>query len=367
MKAFIRADASVEIGTGHIMRCLTLAGGLAGRGAKVSFICRELPGNICGLIEAKGFEVHRLPYKQTELKAPAGARLYEKWLGVNKLQDAKETIGILAKGPEPDWLIIDHYSIDIAWESLVRPHTRGIMVIDDLADRGHDCDILLDQNLFERPQGRYDGLINEGCKMLLGPEYMLLRPEFIEARKKTRIRSSRIERILVFFGGSDPTDETAKTLRALNDPVFKDIKIDVVVGGSNARKHDIEDLCSAMPDVSFYCQTDAMCGLMSEADLAIGACGTTAWERCCLGLPSIVIVTAQNQAEIAANLDRIGAIASLGRSEDVSEGAISKKLLELMRSPEKLKTLSFNAGQITDGSGTEAVIKEMANNVFLRD
>ena len=367
MKVVIRADASAQIGSGHIMRCLTLAKGLAGIGAKVSFVCRELPGNICGLIEGKGFKVYLLPYQETELKVASGTKTYEQWLGASKEKDAKETAGIIASLPRPDWLVIDHYAIDIVWEALLRPLTKRIMVIDDLADRSHDCDILLDQNLFERPEGRYDKLVDERCKMLLGPKFMLLRPEFIEARKTRRIRSGRIERVLVFFGGSDPTNETTKTLKALRDPVFKDIKIDVVVGGSNVRKDDIKGLCSGMANVSFYCQTDLMCDLMSKADLAIGACGTTAWERCSLGLPTIVIVTAENQAEIAANLDRLGAIVSLGRSEDVREGDISKKLLELMHSPEKLKAISLKAGQITNGSGTDEVVKEMRDNVFLRD
>ncbi len=366
MKVVIRADASVDIGSGHIMRCLTLASGLSGSGAEVSFISRELAGNMCDLIEAKGFKVYRLPEPQGEFKA-SGTGLYEKWLGVDKNEDAKDTIEALSKGPRPDWLIIDHYAIDIVWEKALRPFVRAVMVLDDLADRRHDCDILLDQNLSDKPQERYDGLVSEGCRMLLGPRFMLLRPEFIEARKKTRTRTGRIERVLVFFGGSDPTDETTKTLRALNDPVFKDIKIDVVVGGSNARKDDIEAIGALMANVSFYCQTDAMCDLMSKADLAIGACGTTAWERCSLGLPAIVIVTAENQAEIAANLEKIGAIVSLGRSEYAGEGDISKKLLELMRSPERLKALSRSAWQITDGSGKEAVIKVMADNVFLKD
>lgn len=358
MKVVIRADASVDIGSGHIMRCLTLARGLAGSGAEVSFISRELPGSICGLIEAKGFKVYRLPEPQGEFKA-SGTGLYERWLGASKLQDAKETAEILARLQKPDWLIIDHYSIDSGWENLVRPLIKRIMVIDDLADRGHDCDILLDQNLFDKPQGRYDGLVSEGCRLLLGTRFMLLRPEFIEARKKTRTRTGQIERVLVFFGGSDQTNETAKTLRALNDPVFKDIKIDVVIGGSNARRFEIEALCSLMANVSFYCQTEAMSDLMSKADLAIGACGTTAWERCSLGLPAIVIVTAENQAEIAANLERIGAIVSLGRSENVMEGDISKKLLELMRSPKAVERLSLSAGQITDGRGVDAVVKAM--------
>lgn len=367
MKVVIRADASAQIGSGHIMRCLTLANGLAGLGAEVSFICRELPGSICDLVVAKGFKVYRLPYQATKLKTTPASRLYEGWLGVSKEKDAKDTAGILAKGLRPDWLVIDHYSLDESWEALMRPYVKKIMVIDDLADRSHDCDMLLDQNLFERPEGRYNGLVREGCKMLLGPKYMLLRPEFIEARKKIQTRTGRIKRILVFFGGSDPTDETTKTLKALNNPVFKDIRIDVVAGGSNARKDEIERLCSMMTNVNFYCQTDLMCDLMSKADLAIGACGTTAWERSALGLPAIVIVTAENQSEIAANLARIGAIANLGRAEDVSECAISKKLLELMASAQTVEGLSLAAWQITDGSGTEAVIKEMCDNVFLRD
>lgn len=356
MKAVIRADASVDIGTGHVMRCLTLADYLRAAGADVSFVCRELPGNMCAFIEAKGFKVHRL--KGVE-RLPEGAGLYEKWLGVSLQRDAEDTLPFVKKEPPADWLIIDHYSLDKRWEDALRPFVKKVMVIDDLADKPHGCDLLLNQNPCDRIEGRYDHLIPKGCKRLLGPGYVLLRPEFIKLRKKARRRDGHIRRILVFFGGSDPTNETMKALRAISSLNRKDISVDAVAGGSNVRKKDIEEFCSSMPNASFYCQTDDMARLMSEADLSIGAGGTATWERCCLGLPALVVITAENQAEIAEGLDKKGAIINLGRWSGVTEGDVRRKLLDLLGDPGSVKAISASAGKIADGSGIDIVLNEL--------
>lgn len=356
MKVVIRADASVAIGTGHVMRCLTLASRLAKAGAEVVFICRELSGNLCAFIEGKGFCVRRLAGVEN---LPVTAGLYERWLGVGLKRDADETIDIFKQESGVDWLVIDHYSIAQSWETLMRPYVRRVMVIDDLTNRPHECDLLLNQSIFESSAARYDGLLHGSCKRLIGPKYALLRQEFTEARKRMRLRDGRIRRIFVFFGGSDITNETMKSLRAIKSLNLPGLSVDVVAGGANAQIKEIEKFCSAMPNTSFYAQITGMAGLMIKADLALGASGTTTWERCCLGLPSLVVTIADNQAEIAASLDKMGVIVNLGASCGVTEEGIRRRLIDLINNPELVEALSIKSAALTDGSGVEDVVDEM--------
>ena len=356
MKVVIRADASVAIGTGHVMRCLTLASRLRKAGAAVSFVCRELSGNMAAFIEDKGFIVHRLHGVE---RLPEASGIYEKWLGVGLQRDADDTLEILKKELGVDWLVIDHYGIDKSWEERMRPFVKKVMVIDDLTNRPHDCDLLLNQSILENNAGRYDGLIPDGCKRLVGPQYSLLRPEFIEARERMRQRDGQIRRIFVFFGGSDISNETMKALLAIKSLNLPDVSVDVVAGGANAHLKEIEGFCSAMTNTRFYGQTDNMAGLMSLADLALGASGTTTWERCCLGLPSLVVAIADNQVEIAANLDKMGVVVNLGPSREVTEEGIRRRLADLIGKPELVKAISVKTAGLTDGSGVEVVVKEL--------
>jgi UDP-2,4-diacetamido-2,4,6-trideoxy-beta-L-altropyranose hydrolase len=216
-----RTDASVEIGSGHLMRCLTLADQLRGDGTEVAFICRDLPGGMFDLLDARGYRNARLDLAATS------PRLQH--------DDARATIEALAQlfPGGVDWLVVDQYELDAEWERLLRPLSRKLMVIDDLANRSHDCDLLLDQNYYRDLDSRYQGLVPEQCVTLLGPGYVLLRPEFTLARQRLRARDGIVRRILVFFGGSDPTNETEKVMAALRLLGRPDIDVDVVVGLAN--------------------------------------------------------------------------------------------------------------------------------------
>ena len=218
MLAVIRTDASTSIGSGHVMRCLTLAHRLKKeKNAKVVFVMRDLPGNLIGVVEKQGFEVLKL--------LPANQKYslngYGLWLTVPMEVDARQTIDLLQLYLQEhgcdvvDRLIVDSYALDEQWERMLHPYCREIMVIDDLANRRHDCDILLDQNFYLNKDVRYAGLVPEHCKMLLGPEHALLREEFYEAKKHLRKRDGTIKNILVFYGGSDLTNETEKAIKAL--------------------------------------------------------------------------------------------------------------------------------------------------------
>lgn len=340
MKIFIRTDSSTMIGSGHLMRCLTLAEELREAGVSVNFICRDLPGNLADIVLDRCFQVHYLP--RSDQSADDHLEGYARWLGVSWKTDAEQTRNILDTQDCVDWLIVDHYALDVNWEKSVKDCVKKIMVIDDLANRCHDCDILLDQNLTKNYQSRYDDLVPAYCKKLLGPRYALLRPEFHQARPEARVRD-KIQRILVFFGGVDLSNETAKAIMAIASLNKPDIISDVVVGKSNQRKEEIRALCSQYPNFNYYCQVNNMAELMLKADLAVGAGGATTWERCYLGLPAINIVIAKNQEEVSAALNEKGIINNLGCFSEVTVEMISSCINSFINDPNRLSAMSLKA------------------------
>lgn len=341
--AVIRVDSSVQMGTGHVMRCLTLAEQLASNNYEVTFITRNYEGNLYNLIREKGFKVYLLdnPVEQYNKFLDSCFIEHFKWLGIDQEKDANETICIIKQNyfNKVDLLVIDHYGLDYIWEKKMRSLVKEIFVIDDLADRHHDCDILLDQNFYINMEDRYKNLVGKDCQLKLGPKYALLRKEFIEARKKRR-NINKVDRILIFFGGSDPTNETLKAIKAIQLLRNKNIYFDVVVGASNPNKQKIETITNKMKSANFHCQTSKMAELMLSADLAIGAGGSTTWERCYLGLPTITITVAENQRNVNEDLSRLGAIYYIGKSDEVSIHDIKDALKNLINQKEVVMELS---------------------------
>ena len=317
--AVIRADASEQIGSGHLMRCLTLADRMRREGTEVHFICRDLVGNLNHLVCEQGFPLHVLP-RHADDPSLSG---YAAWLTVAQETDARETGEVLCTLAPIMRLVVDSYALDEVWERIVRPLVGEIFVIDDLANRKHDCDILLDQNFYRAMQHRYDGLVPPSCKLLLGPSYALLREEFYAAKKKLRWRDGHLRRILVFYGGSDVTHETEKAVRALLHLSLPAVEVDVIIGGSNAHRMQIEELCAPHDFLHTYCAVSNMADFMANADLCLGAGGTTTWERCFLGLPAIVTAIAENQLEICRDCADAGLIYYLGRWDEVTENDIA--------------------------------------------
>lgn len=321
MNVVIRTDASIEIGTGHVMRCLTLAKQLKRHGAEVTFVCRNLEGNSISYLKGQGIRMTTLPLMGNQIE----------WQ-----MDAEETITIIKEmDNEVDLIIVDHYGLDSRWESELRHYTKRIMVIDDLADRPHDCDLLLDQNYYLDMNERYKRLVPNHCIQMLGPNYVLLREEFLQIANKPRERTGEVNNILVFFGGTDPTGETIKTLKAIRELNIPQIEINVVVGASNPKRREIELMCKGMLHTNFYCQVSNMAELMWQADLAIGAGGSTTWERCLLGLPTMVVIIADNQREVTHAVAKQGSVIYLGEHTDVDKQQIQKYLLNSLDDMEK--------------------------------
>ena len=262
--------------------------------------------------------------------------------GSNAQQDdAKATLEAAGKlFPDGlDWLVVDHYGLDATWEHLLRPHVRKLMVIDDLANRPHDCDLLLDQNYYHDLDRRYHRLVPEQCVTLLGPAYVLLRPEFADARQRLRLRDGSVRRILVFFGGSDPANQTQVAVEALKLLDRPDIGVDVVVGAANPNRDAIQALYNQLPNVTFHCQVSNMAELILNADLGVGAGGTAMWERCCLGLPTITVIFAANQERTTEDVAALGAIEYLGWSSQLRPEDYARAISGMIENPQRTRQI----------------------------
>ncbi len=336
MKVAIRADASLQIGTGHVMRCLTLAEALRQQGDEVEFICRTHEGNLLESIHQQGFKAHEL--------CPAGEgqangnlkkeTLYGGlWLGSTQEQDAEHCKAIL-EVMKPEWLIVDHYAIDQTWQILLKGSYKKLMVIDDLADRKHQCDILLDQTYGRKPAD-YIALVPKDCQMLLGSQYALLRPEFAQWREYSleRRANPELKKLLITMGGVDPDNVTGQVLDALKTSnLSKEIYITVVMGAMAPHIVTLKKQAETMPyKTEIMANVSNMAEIMAKTDLAIGAAGGTTWELCCLGLPALIVMVADNQRNIISLLTNLY-IALTVDKENVRNGmkeieTLSKKTL----------------------------------------
>jgi UDP-2,4-diacetamido-2,4,6-trideoxy-beta-L-altropyranose hydrolase len=355
----IRVDASITIGTGHVVRCLTLAEMLRTRGVSCHFISREHPGHMINAIRQHGFQIIALPEGDSALLMTSAVDVplpaHADWLGCDWRLDADQTLHAV-QSIKPDLLVIDHYAIDSRWEEVLRPHVRRLMVIDDLADRKHLCDFLLDQNWFgDDISRRYEGLVSDYCVSMLGPGYALLKPEYLILRNLMQPRDGEVRRVLVFMGGSDSTNETSKAIEALSHPDLMHLLVDVVIGANHPDQLGIASKAEARHGTYLHIGLPSLAGPMMRADLMVGGGGATTWERMCLGLPAIVICMADNQVEINRALSRAGYIELLGCKDNVDVKRISEVVSAFIKSREVLITMSTRSHELVSGDGASKV------------
>ena len=354
MKIAFRADASLQIGTGHAMRCLTLADALRERGAQSTFICRPHAGHLLDLIQQRGHTAKSLSPADYASTTPADPT-HANWLGTDWASDAAQTQQALAD-QVVDWLVVDNYALDRRWEQSMRPHSRRIMAIDDLADRPHHCDLLLDQNLGRKAKD-YGGLISSHTQALIGPAYALLRPEFAEWREHSLLRRAQpeLKNLLITMGGVDHDNATGQVLDALTRcRLPTDLRITVIMGPTAPWLAQVQAQAAAMPHpTQVLAGVTNMAQLMAESDLCIGAAGGTSWERCCLGLPTIQLVLAANQKEAALALTEKSAALSINFSTTV--WADLKALFDGI-DKQCMKDLTKRSASICNGQGSHAVI-----------
>lgn len=354
----VRVDASTQMGIGHLMRCMTLADRLHSRGGEIHFIARSLPPPYHQQLAERGHHVHLLPPAAAPQAVEADSPAHALWLGAGWREDAEQSAALIAGIGGADTLIIDHYAIDERWERVLRPVVRQICVIDDLADRRHDCDVLLDQNYFPEFAERYQGLLPAHCRLLCGPSHALLRSEFLDATVQ-RPRDGSIHRVLVFYGGADPDNLTGLTLDALQPRLGRDLQVDVVVGAINPHVEVLRARCAGQQWVRLHVQASNMAQLMASADLAFGACGTATWERCILGLPAIVVVLADNQRPSTQALVNAGVVLSLGEVSGLTGDQIAGAIDHLIADPELCREMSAKARAImhTDDAPIEEILE----------
>lgn len=352
---FFRVDASNTIGTGHVMRCLTLADALYSRGARSHFLCRHISTELAQQIQERQHELTILPVaigNETDNELA-----HSSWLGETRAQDAIDTAAAIGNKP-CEWLIVDHYALDAKWETAMRTKASRICVIDDLADRMHDCDVLLDQNLYLDSTTRYVGKVPAECKTLLGPRYAVLRDEFCMARASVQPRSGEVGRILVTFGGIDALNHTGVAIEALARLDLVGIEVDIVIGVGHPKRADILSLCAKH---GFHChiQTRRMAELMLAADIAIGAGGSASWERCCMGLPTIAVAIACNQEQLTHDAALAGVLHA-PRISFADAEELARHVATFIESPLWRQHISQKGMKMVDAHGVQRVLRAMA-------
>jgi UDP-2,4-diacetamido-2,4,6-trideoxy-beta-L-altropyranose hydrolase len=340
---------------------LTLADILKQEGAEVRFVCRGLPLVFEESLISKGHDYVNLgiewspaPVMEENISSgPAHAH----WLAVSQAQDADDTVQALT-GRLWDWLVVDHYALDATWESIVRPSCRSLMVIDDLADRSHVCNLLLDQT-FGREEVDYRSLVPANCRLLCGSNHALLRPEFAATRPYSLQRRIRpvLRELLITMGGVDNDNATGQVLQALRRcPLPSDIRISVVMGTTAPWLDEVRKQAQDMPwPTRVLVGVNDMAQLIANSDLAIGAGGATSWERCCLGVPTVMLVVADNQVKVAEGLERAGAVVLVTQGVEM-EHHFAALFTSLLSDPEKMRIMSESAAGIADGMGITSVL-----------
>ena len=357
MNVAFRVDADPQIGTGHFTRCLSLADRVRESGAAVRFVSRRLFPHLQAMLAARGYEFTSIDGDSAG--QPSGDLGHAAWLGTTQEADAAATTRALA-GEACDWLIVDHYALDARWEGALRASARRILAIDDLADRSHDCDVLLDQNI--DADERYDGKVPPQCERLLGPHYALLREEFRAAHLTAAPRTGPVARVLVSCGGADTANWAGVAIEALTSSRLRVPHVDVVIGDQHPRRPDIEAFCRAH---GFHChvQPPGLAAMMAASDLAIGAGGVTMWERCAVGLPAVAFAAAANQRESLHHAAVAGLVYAMPGAP-VTASALGAHATTVAESPWLREMLSRNGMKAVDGEGTARVARAMGLDGF---
>lgn len=346
MKVAFRVDASRDIGSGHVMRCLALAQALAEQGAEIVFLCQQLPGSMEAQIREAGFVCWLLsPVQDIE-------------------DDADQTNHLLDQAPGWDWLIVDHYALSVRWSRALRARVEKLMVIDDLANRLLGCDVLLDQNLHADPAKRYRGLVPPDAVCLFGSEFALLRAGFAKARSRLQPRSGEVRRVLICFGGADAPNATGRVLETLLS-AFPALHFDVVVGASNPHLEGLQALCGRYANATLSYAVKDVASHMAQADLFVGSGGTMTWERAALGLAGITLSIADNQQALSRLLADLGEGCDLGMLEDFRADALVDAMCALIASPAALQAMGLRLAQRCDGRGAERVAQILFDQTLL--
>lgn len=361
MRVLFRTDASAEIGTGHLMRCLALADGLRAAGGQCTFLCRvEGLGVMARKVTDAGHMLLALPDLEfSDVGEDSPQLAHAQWLPGGQQKDAAACLKLLEGQAVAECLVVDHYALDERWEKPMRAVAARILVIDDLADRQHDCDLLLDQNQVLGMERRYENRLPGNCRRLLGPKYALLREEF--SRPKTSASTDdrlASPRLLVMFGGADPQNLTLRTVNALARVGWTG-GVDVVAGPLYAELDALQMAIAAVPDARLHAPAGDVARLMRSANFSVGSPGVASWERCACALPSLTIAQADNQEPIGEALAISGAHCYLGRAETVLDSDLEVALRFWQSNFFARQAMTAVAQAVCDGQGVKRVIRNL--------
>lgn len=351
MRVLIRADASISIGSGHIARCMTLAEVLRKDGAEVVFACRQLPGHLLQRLEEQGYVAYPLPqiYPPATVQPPEAVVDIEAPLPWQADIDA--LAAVLGAQARFDWLIVDHYGLDARWEAAARQFADRLMAIDDLANRPHAVDVLLDQNFSAQAVDQaYAPWIGAECKAMLGPRFALLREQFHCAPIQIR---PQVKRVVVNFGGFDAARQVHAAMLALGS--FPELEVDFVAGLHNPDWDAMSGLVADRPHWRLHALVSDFFGLLQQADLFIGAGGGTTWERAALGVPTICVSVANNQALNAQLLAQSGGHLYLGPHSTLDRQRLIDAIALMCANRELRHSFAARSHALVDGQGARRV------------
>lgn len=360
MNVAFRLDVSAVIGTGHLMRCISLAQSLQDVGARCHFVLRQLGLDMTGRIQASGFEVHELPPPD---RVPT-LNSHADWAGVDEIRDAAETAAVLAS-IQLDWIVVDHYSFSADWHSRVREATGArIVAIDDLGDRPMAVDVLVDHNYHPDHQAKYHGRLEVGATLLTGPTYALLSPSYADAPRYAF--HAEVRSLGIFVGGTDPSGASAQVLKICRRSGFAG-PIEIVSTSVNPNLSELRATCALTPDTFLTLDEPDLAHFFARHDLQIGAGGGATWERCCIGVPTIGLVLAANHMAVVPELDKLGVLRaarldSYGEPADLPE--LAQVLAALLADADARRSLGERATLMVDGRGSQRVALSLSRDTL---
>lgn len=356
MRVAFRVDASATIGIGHLKRCLSVAHALRSLGARILFVTRNLGLDTGAAIEAEGFEAIRLapPGVQSLPERESADPPHGYWAGVSQSRDAAETINALASAGL-DWMVVDHYAFDQRWHRAVAPRAaRRVCVIDDLADRTLHADLVVDHNVSPDHRAKYASRVSGETRLLGGPRYALLAPAYGHAAPY-RFRPT-VESIGIFMGGADATRASELALHACRGSAGFAGPIQVATTSANIHVDALRSLCQRLGSCELLIDLPDLVAFFQRHDLQIGAGGGAAWERCCLGVPSLTMQCTSNQSvvvEALTSLDATRAIHTL----DID--AVGLAIAGLVQEASTRLRLGTRSRELVDGHGAGRVAVAM--------
>ena len=360
MRIVFRVDGAAQIGLGHVMRCLTLATQLL-PSHNVTFLCCALPSTLQQQIQRAGITTLTTPSLHKGEREGNGSAVLNK---AEQASHAAHCIALLDDiNDEPiDMLIVDHYQLSASFSKVMRSRCKHIVVIDDLANRQHDCDVILDQNLFEDFEFRYDQLVPPHCQKLLGPEFAILRNEFYRPSSVPR----NDNHILVCFGGSDPGNITERVVDVLIELKSLTFSADIVVGAAYSSVNALEAKVERLPNAKLHVACGHISELMKAANTMIGAGGSMHWERAASGVAGIIITLADNQVETTRCLHERHCCLWLGACDEVTNEDISKAVEFAINSPQEMRKLANNAASLVSANKNPSFVMDTILNIVTR-